>query len=215
VREEIADSTRVEGSEALIKQAYRFAGIQSRSGCKIDLPHGAKLQEGDVLRLRGQAILLTSLGEDPFGIGSRFKSGVPLPVRKLAAGKGALPGAMELCRDWLLDTSRYQFSLLFLASEGGKGVRVRAGSFESLVGEDHGGSEWSLAFQDWALSHCVDRVLAAAGVKTDGINLPAGSLRVERALGRQAKCRIPLPRMREVPGGACGRCCLKVEGARK
>jgi hypothetical protein len=181
-----------EGSQGFVRRSFEMIGLQNKPGCVREVLSGSPLMGGDVLRLGNQAMMVASVGEDPFGIRARLEED-SVPVSQ----------AHQRCREWLMDTSKFQISVIFLSREGRHGTRVRQGTFGSLIGEDHPGSLWDEALQEWALPECVHRV---AGRGHRVASLPPARLKVERLNGTGPGCRVPLG-ARASREHECALCC--------
>ncbi len=209
----LAEVTR--GSHGFVNAALESAGIRDSRDCRKALPAGSRIREGDILKLGHQSMIVTSVGEDPFGIEGRLKAGLPPHFERLSTTKKISGGAEELCREWLLDTSRYQISLIFLAKEGEQGYRVRMGSFESLIGEDHPSSQWNTGLQEWGLQSCRERVLEKTGLRVKTSRTFYPSLVVERVQTQNPLCREDVSRVLRAEEYACARCCAGIDGGKK
>jgi hypothetical protein len=205
VRPEFQEAMELEGSEGLVRRSLERVGLQQKSGCVREVPAGAPLAGGDVLRLGKQAMIVASVGDDPFGIQARLASySGPLDFSTKNPSRVG-----QLCREWLMDSSKFQISVIFLSQDGSRQAKIRQGTFGALISEDHPGSQWDQALQDWAFPDCIQKLL---GQKSVGHidRAFAGSppkLRVERYPGTSKGCRLPFPGPAGSPDQECAVCC--------
>ena len=201
VLEDFREAVESEGSEGLVRRSLEMVGLLSKPGCVQAVAAGAPLMRGDVLRLGHQAMVVASVGDDPFRIRALLEAHQgPFTF----PGKSLVSGAQQLCREWLMESSQFQVSVIFLSREGGVGPRVRQGTFGSLISEDHPGSLWDQALQEWALPACVQKVM---GRGDQASLLPAPRLKAERHSGVGAGCRGPATIDRSFRGSECALCC--------
>ena len=205
VRPEFQEAMELEGSEGLVRRSLERVGLQQKSGCVREVPAGAPLAGGDVLRLGKQAMIVASVGDDPFGIQARLASySGPLDFSTKNPSRVG-----QLCREWLMDSSKFQISVIFLSQDGSRKTKLRQGTFGALISEDHPGSQWDQALQDWAFPECIQTLL---GQKPVGHieRILAGSppkLKVERYPGTAKGCRLPFPGSAGSPERECAVCC--------
>jgi hypothetical protein len=201
VLEELRAEMESEGSEGFVRRSYEMIGLQNRPGCVQEVAAGSSLMGGDVFRLGHQAMIVSSVSEDPFGIDARLAA---VSVPPAFSGRVASLGAQQLCREWLMDSSKFQISVIFLSREGRHGMRVRQGTFGSLISEDHPGSLWDQALQEWGLAECVQKVLRK-GQKETGVG--TSRLKVERLIDTGAGCRTPVSGAFSKQERECAWCC--------
>ncbi len=202
VKDELRELAEQEGSQGFVRRALESVGIQTGPECIQELPVGAPLRAGDILRLGQQAMVVASVGEDPFGMMGRLdalKTGL-----SARSGKKSSADVNQLCREWLMDASKFQISVIFLSSDKGGAPRVRQGSFGALVGEEHPGSRWDQAVQDWAVPDCAQRIL---GKVQRSIGVDSSSLKVERYSSGPG-CRAPSVLRKGSRDLECARCCV-------
>lgn len=195
------ESVYSEGSQGFVRRSLERAGLQNKPGCFQEISAGSPMKGGDLLRLGHQAMIVASVGEDPFGIDARLAAD-STPLR--FSGKNPVSGAQQLCREWLMDSSKFQISVVFLSQEGRHGSRVRQGTFGSLISEDHPGSLWDHALQEWALPDCVQKVM---GRGYQAASTPSSPLKVERHTGAGPGCRVPVSGLPSSRESECALCC--------
>ncbi len=201
VRMEFRDAMESEGSQGFVRRSFEMVGLQNKPGCVQEVPAGTSLRAGDVLRLGHQAMIVSSVGEDPFGIEARLAAD---SVALSYTGKSSSSDARQLCREWLMDSTKFQISVVFLSRESRHGMRVRQGTFGSLISEDHPGSIWDQTLQEWALSGCVQKV-SEKGHRTAGV--PPSRLKVERPIANGPGCRVPVSGEFSAQERECALCC--------